>query len=287
MFVTEAPSRALQDIIYTTLIRDEASVTNGPIFRDYASSPSTNQVEAVAIDEPAKDIDLEEKAYLWSRPNGNQFEAEFIAVIGGKAILKTTRGKQLKIPLDQLTAEDREHIGLIKPPKFTVDFIKLTKSQNSRYEMSPYNPTLPPRANDFTFGAKLKQRGSGDYPHKLTVEYFAIGRQLLGKNKYVLIDRQSSTFTPTKENDRSFSFKGEPIEIIEYTNEHFDTEPRGNRPSGNLVTVTDERGQIIQYSASSSWLWENIDRLKQLPIGAYMDKTCTRTYPDSPKPVKW
>ena len=57
--------------------------------------------------------------------------------------------------------------------------------------------------------------------------------------------------------------------------------------AGNLVIVTDKRGEIIQYSASKAWLWENIENLKRLPVGAYMDKTCARAYPTSPKPTKW
>ena len=62
---------------------------------------------------------------------------------------------------------------------------------------------------------------------------------------------------------------------------------RGTRPDGNLVTITDSRGQVIQYKASNAWLWENIENLKKLPGGAYMDKTCTRAYPTSPKPTRW
>ena len=285
MFATEEPSRELQDIIYSTLIQNEAAVTNGPIFRDYMVAPQTNQTQEVVAEIPESE-DEEEKLRVWSGTDGKQFEAEYVSVIGGKAVLKTTRGKMLKIPKDKLSAKDREYIELIKPPQFTIDFVKLSNGQSGRYKVSPYNPSLPPRVNDFTFGAKLKQRSAGDYNHELIVEYFAIGKELLG-DKYILLDRKSGTFTPTKENGRSHTFKGDPIEMIEYINEGFDTEPRGRRPDGNLVIITDERGQIIQYKASKSWLWENIDRLRELPVGAYMDKTCTRAYPTSPRPTKW
>jgi len=284
MFATTEPSRELQDIIYSTLIQNEAAITNGPIFRDYMLPLATNRVEEVATEEIPESVEEETKPHVWIRSDGKQFDAEFVSVIGGKAVLKTSRGKMLKIPMANLSAEDREYVELINFPTFAIDFVKLSDSQSNRYKMSPFNNSPPPRVNDFTFGAKVKQRSAGEYNHELSLEYFAIGKELLG-NKYVLLDRQSSTFTPTTETERSHSFRGKPVEMIEYTN--FDEEPRGVRPGGNLIIVTDKRGEIIQYSASKAWLWENIENLKRLPLGAYMDKTCTRAYPTSPKPTKW
>ncbi len=285
MFATTEPSRDLQDIIYASLIQNEASVTNGPIFRDYKVPARTNTVAEVAVVEspPAASAE-EEKTHLWTRTDGKRFEAEFVSVIGDKAVFKSLKGKTVKVPMDRISAEDRAYMEMLDPPQFSIDFIKLSDNQASRYESSPFSLYPPPRVNDFTFGAKLKKRSAGEYNHELTVEYFAIGKEMIG-NKYVLLDRQSSTFVPTKENGWSHSFKGEPVEMIEYVN--FDDEVRGVRPDGNMVVVTDERGKVIQHSASKSWLWTHIDNLKKLPVGAYMDKTCTRAYPTSPKPAKW
>lgn len=284
MFTTTEPPRALQDIIYSSLNQNEASVTNGPIFRDYMPQPSTNRVkEIVAAAKTLESADGEVLPHVWTASNGEEFEAEYISVIGDQAVLKTAQGKQLKIPVAKLSAEDREYIELLKPPEFAIDFVKLSDGQLGRYKMPPGSNALPPRSNDFSFGAKVKQRGSGDYNHELTIEYFAIGKERLG-DRYVLLDRKSSTFTPTKKNGKSHSFKSEPIEFIEYD---YDDQPRGVRPDGNLITITDKRGEIIQYSSSKAWLWENMDNLRKLPLGAYMDKTCTRVYPTSPKSSRW
>jgi len=285
MFTTAEPSRDLQDIIYSDLIRDEAVVTNGLVFRDYMLSPKTNQVEEVAAD-PEKSGETESKRCIWTSTDGKEIEAGYVAVVAGKVVLETSTGKQLKVPLAKLSPADREYVELMNPPGFAIDFVKLADSKLGRYELSPMELVwgyTPPRINDFTFGAKVKQRGAGAYNHKLTLEYFAIGKELLG-DRYVLLDRQSSTFTPTKENERSHAFKGESIEFVEYD---LEGQTRGRRPDGNLVILTDKRGHVIQYRASKSWLWEHIENLKRLPIGAYMDETCTRAYPTSPKPTKW
>jgi len=288
MFKTAEPSRELQDVIYSSLIENEAAVTNGPVFRDYMVSAPTNKALEKVAEEPEKTEAVEEepKIHVWTTVDGKQLEANYVSRTGDKVVLKTAKGRQLKVPLDKLSPEDLEFIDLLNPPKFTIDFIKLSNSQLGRYQLSPMElqwNVQPPRVNDFTFGAKVKQRGAGAYNHELTVEYFAIGKELIG-DKYILLDRGSSTFVPSKENGFSHSFKGDPIEFVEYD---VSGELRGRRPDGNLVVLIDKRGRVIQHSASKSWLWENYDKLKKLPAGAYMDKTCTRTYPTSPKPTLW
>ena len=62
---------------------------------------------------------------------------------------------------------------------------------------------------------------------------------------------------------------------------------RGKKYAGYLITVSDKRGKVIQYRASKPWLWENIENLKDMPVGRYMDKTCTRVHPTSPKAAKY
>ncbi|RKX46667.1 MAG: hypothetical protein DRP64_02875 [Verrucomicrobia bacterium] len=282
MFSTAEPSRDLQDAIYKDLIRGEVAVTNGPVFRDYLLMPQTNRMEAVAADS----VETESKRHVWTRIDGKKIEAEYVTLIADKVVLEYSQGKQLKVPMANLSPVDREYIELLNSPKFAIDFVKLGNNKLNRYELSPMEihwAVPQPRVNDYTFGAKVKQMSSGLYNHELTVEYFAIGKESLG-NKYILLDRQSSTFTPTRENGRSHEFKGAPIELVEYD---LDEQRRGAKPVGNLVTITDKRGHIIQYRAPYSWLWENIENLKRLPVGSYMDKTCTRVYPTPPKSTRW
>ena len=55
-------------------------------------------------------------------------------------------------------------------------------------------------------------------------------------------------------------------------------------PEGYAVLVDYELdSQRRGTKASNHWLWENIENLKKLPVGSYMDKTCTRVYPTRPK----
>jgi len=214
---------------------------------------------------------------IWTNTDGKTIEAEFFTTIGDQVVVKDAKGKQLKIPMATLSPADLEYIELEQPPKLIINF---TKQSNQRTRpTSPYLNEDPIRIMDYTFGAKVKQDSAKTYNHELKVEYFAIGGEITG-DKNILLDRKESSFTPTRENDQSHQFKGKPVEILDY-----DMKDRrfGRKVVGNLITVTDVRGKIIAFNSSPTWLMTNIENLKQLPVGAYFDETCTRCYPSPPK----
>ena len=278
MFKTTEPSRDLTDVILRTLVPGEASITNGPVFCDYDSSVRGIAGEPAAPEPASSDTLLEENGTrIWTGEDGKVLKAEYVMTMGGRVLLKTTKGKQLKIPLTQLSMDDREFVELANPPTFSIDYVK--KSSQRQVEAPPGRALAPIRVLDYTFGAKLKQTSAGSYNHELRVEYYAIGAEIDGDN-HILLDRKTSTFVPAKENQRSHVFKGKPVELVDYV---LDSQRRGTKPGGHLITVTDERGKIIDYSASGEWLFGNLENLKQLPVGSYMDKTCARVYPTSPK----
>ena len=283
MFKTDEPSLDLQDAIYRTLVPGEASVTGGPVFRDYSTDRTVPTLadKAEAVEPAVEPADAETKMRVWTTGSGKQFEAEYLSSIGDKAVFRTSRGKQLKVLTAELSPVDQELIDLDRPPEFSMTFVKSSKPRF--VETTPFLDEDAPRINDWTFGAKVRQTGARPYNHELTVEFFAIGQELIG-NAFVLLDRQSSSFVPSKENSRSHAFSGGEIEFMEYV---FDGQRRGLAYKGNLITITDKRGRVIQYSASSDWLWDHIENLKELPVGRFMDKTATRVHPTSPKPARY
>ncbi len=287
-FKTAEPSRDLLDAIYANLVPDEISLTNGPVFCDYDQNAGKGvDFQAPGKQEPVAAIQpkAEEAPSLrtWTGLDSKTLEAEYIAVIGDKAVLKTAKGKQKRIPLAQLSAEDREYIELANPPAFNIDFSTKTKQIFSIEKGGPSGITI---GYDYQAKVRLKQTSTGDYNHPLRVEFFAIGKEIAG-NRYILLDRQESSFTPTRENGKSDEFSGKSIKLDNYwvNFKANQSQHRGQKPLGYLVTVTDQRGKSIQHQASSAWLHENLANLKNLPIGAYMDKNCIRTFPTPPPAI--
>ncbi len=275
MFKTTEPSRNLKDRIFEWLTYDHATLTGGPVFRDIPPSlPSVEKVQSVeTIPEPVRS-----KVHIWSRPDGETFEAELVGMMGDKVVLKSPGGKQIRVPVAQLSANDRTYVELARPPKFNITFTK--QSSQRIIESTPYLNEVPPKLLDYTFGAKFKQTSTRAYDHPVHAELFVLGQQRIDDGKYILLDHQTSAFIPGKANARSHVFKGEPIELMSYDA----SQPRGRKYSDYLLILTDERGDLIQQRSSASWLYPNLENLRQLKVGNFLDKTCERVYPTGPGP---
>lgn len=201
-------------------------------------------------------------------------------VMGSEAVLKDDKGRRRNIPLAQLSPEDKKYIGLANPPSLAISF---SRKNRPKYAIVDGGPSGVAVGYFYTYKTKLKQTSAGPYPYPLDVEFFAIGKEIHG-DQYVLLNRQSSRFVLSKENDRSHSFSGEAVELPNYI---LDGIHRGLKDSGCLVVVTDPRGKIIEYYSSQKWLFEHVDNLKDLSIGNYMDKSCVRVYPTGPKRTRY
>lgn len=218
----------------------------------------------------------------WTLADGTVFEAKYKAVVSNNVIMEGPNKEQEKIAMGRFSAADIEFFELENPPEFRISFRK--KSSQLQYS-SRFILSQMPVIIQYTFGARLEQRSAGKYNHELTVEFFAIATQRGHNNKFILMDRQSRPFTPSKENNFSLEFWSSRIaEMDEYT--FNDLDPRGKKYDGFLIIVTDKRGKVIATKTANKWLLENIETLRERGIGNYMDNTCKRVHPGRPFAVR-
>jgi len=280
MFKTAEPSLDLIDAVYWWLIPGEASVTNGPVFCDYELGPriiDLNPEEG----EPIRFLSDEvAQIRTWTMKNGKTLEALLVSKIGDQVVLKNKRGRQKKVPWTMLSEADHEYVVLSNPPRFKIDFIKSSKPQF--FIESPDISGWTPDQLDYTFGVRVKQDGAGSYNQELRVEFFAFADELEGGN-HVLLDRQESFFTPTKENGLSCQFYGEKsIPVREIDTGWSDGTifgRRGVKYGGKLVVISDKYGRIVDYSASNNWMIGALPRLRVLAVGKHCDKEGKRVFP--------
>jgi hypothetical protein len=286
-FKTAEFSRDLLDEIEQYLPVEEASLTNGPVFRDYdlpsqvadhtaeADEPSTAP-EALPLDDSSVD-----KMRTWTLMDGRTFDAEFVSLIGDKVAFKKAGGKLIKISQGNLSEADLIFIQIENPPELDISFSK--KSLQRVYPESLGSQPRPTSYN-YVFSAKIKQISTKNYDQELQVEVFAIGAEVDG-DKYILLDRQKHRFTPTRENQRSGKFSGESVVLTDYQvgNDTWGRQHRGQKYASYLVVITDSRGEIIAQETPKKWLFEHLENLREIPVGRYFDKTCTRVGPTRPK----
>ena len=219
---------------------------------------------------------------MWTFKTGETLEAEYVKDLFEKIVLRDANGKEWTILKDKFvfSAEDLEYLDLENPPELVLEFRKSITQKN--FTMVRFAEDRPSEQRA-TFGALVKQKGYQEYNYPMTVEFFAIGKEIKG-NRYILLDRLSQPFRLTKENKKEFEFYSE--RIVHMTDTWGDSENysrRGEQYAGFLIVVKDKRGKVIAMDGSDKWLEQNLATLEERYIGNYMDETCQRTYPTRPK----
>ncbi len=282
IFRTAELSHAMLDQIYAQLPEDEVCCTNGPIFNDFGAIKAVVQTPDSVSDDSTEGQGETVELRTWHLANGQTVEAAFERVLFDKLVLKTADGKDVTIPKDEfaLSAADREYLELEDFPKLDLLFRKSIERKN--FSMIRGSENRPPEQRA-SFGAKVVQKSTAEYNHPLTVEYFAIGQEIKG-DRYILLDRMSKTFTPTKENKRSVEFySNRLVRMTDLWDASQTYSRRGEQYYGFIITVKDKRGKLVAVDASNNWLADHLDTLETRRIGNYMDKTCMRAFPSRPK----
>lgn len=218
----------------------------------------------------------------WTYQSGKQLEAEYLAYLMKYVLVKNAQGREVRIPMADLSEEDRTFVELINPPTLRVDFIPSSKQRDPK--PSPiWENNSPVSAIYYTFGARVSQTSAGDYNHPLTLEIIPISQQIYDPSKYHLLGRiMSEPFVLSNANRRKFEFKdSQEFRTLRYV--IASKTPRGEKIAEHLVLVRDVRGEIIAYSSTKNWLINGYDKLAELPNGAWFDRKCNRVHPTSPK----
>ena len=288
-FKTDELPRELLDEIRKYLPAGELSLTNGPIFRDYDLAArtighGTDGTEPELTPEAVpQEGSSDNEMRTWTLMDGRTFEAEFVSLASGRAVIKNDKGKLRKIPMKNLSVGDRKFIQLEMPPEFDISFSKQSEQRAYPETRSGKHPMTTTYHTDFS--AKIRQTSTKNYDHELQAEVFVVGAEF-GGDQYMLLDRFKSTFMLTAENHKSIRVKGKTVDITDYQvgKDSFGWQHRGRKYSSYLVVITDSRGEIIGHKTPKKWLFENFENLKKLPVDSYFDNTCTRVDPSRPKP---
>ncbi len=138
VFRTSEIAEATMDRIYSDLYPGDVTLTNGPIFRDFSAKERDPDLlpKPDPIPEPVPLQDEVDPVRIWTSLDGTVIDATLRAVMGNTVVLMTPKGKQLKVPLDKLSSEDREFLALSRPPKFDINFLRSSSQAHRRRPIS-------------------------------------------------------------------------------------------------------------------------------------------------------
>ncbi len=285
IFQTALQSRTQVEDLERVIYPGDASINEGPIFQDFAPKQVAKE-DSEPEEEGASVPEVKSTLRTWTLSDGKTIEAELANQTSQTVWMKAGDGREIKLPVDRFSKEDREYLVLCNPPRLRIDFTeKIDTLEQPPNPGDRFNDTRRPvEIRDYTFKTRVKVMDTVRYTYPLTVEYFAIGREREGDH-YVLWKRGSKTFTPGKENKFMVEFtSGSPIRrVCKSMQIEAGSRMRGEVYDGYLVTVTDQRGEIIAHRTSNEFLFKYIARLKEVPVTRHFDKECIRVAP--PRPI--
>ena len=284
VFKTDNLTHTMIDALLQDVYPVDVNFTNGPVFCDYMVEPVDYTPEMVTNIPPVFVKDDVSGSRTWTGPDGQSMDGRFL-LQAEDYVLVDVDGKQRKLPLDMLSDADRLFVELAKPPKFKMDFFRDSEHVDMSHLVGPYVDIRGHSITDCTLGAKIRQTSSGNYGQELKLEIFAIGQQVNDNDKFILFDRKSETFVPNELGRKEFRLETRKVRLRNYQNRctsKQSTPFRGQEYKGYLMVLTDSLGRVVQYDASSKFLFENLTRLQKLPVGSYFDKHCVRVFPTGP-----
>ena len=222
----------------------------------------------------------------WTLKSGKTKEAEYVVIMNDKVVLKTEKGRQLKIPLNQLSQEDLDWLTLANPPKLKIVTKKRQTPVKFQWMPNESGNKNPPEDYFLAVGVTVTKESNRPYPNELKIELFSFAEEIDGKN-FVLLDRVSTNITLSAENEYSCTLWTKSAYLTD-ENDSFAQHRRGEKPKGQMVLITDERGIIIASNISNKWTLDILDQLREFPTGKHFNKAGERTWPPQPKrPLDW
>jgi hypothetical protein len=272
------------DAVYQQMWEGQLDLTGGPIFNDFdtggASDPPFETARnAEPEPEPVDPAPAVSPLRIWALADGKTVEAEYVNIMGGNVVLKTSRGKVVKVPASEFSEADRLEIELRNPPK-----LKLMLKKDTRQFAVLNNPEMDnpvPAATEFTGNVVIEQDGRmNDYQRELRVEFYLVADEYDGNN-FILYDRQIENFKLTPENSRRYELQGRKDIMLRY--EHYCGNVRGEKYKGYMILVFNERDELIAQNLSHDWLLDLRDKLLTFPVGRHFNKEGDRVFP--PRPI--
>jgi hypothetical protein len=268
------------DVIYTDLYSGDTTLTNGPVFRDFAARQPSAAAPAGGAVPPEPSVPPEPQMREWTCRDGAVVSGRFQHVLGNTLVLETERRRPVKLQLDQLIDEDRERVDLLNPPDFDINWTKKSR-QVPNPPLSPYISQRPLSIYDYNFGVRIRQATRANaYDHEVQVEYFAVGEEIAGDN-LILLDHRQEVFNPAGLAGEAFELLGPDIRMKRMA--YRDSAPmRGTEYFGFLVTLRDKQGYLIAHKASHDFLLEILPGLSRLVPHNHFNRDGQRVFPTQP-----
>jgi len=194
----------------------------------------------------------------WTGSNGSRLEADFVKEVAGKVVLRSTAGKELRVPRSYLAKEDIEYLDLNTPPRAAI--VSTVKVSEVELEDDLSADVVKSKIS-------IRKTSSPPYSLPVTATLFLIG--VVGCNEnYVVLERCKSDLRFTSENRNQPNLEVPAFRLYDINFEGV----IGIEYEGYLVVVTDPNGIVLAVESNRTAIEKNGIKLLQCKVGDQFDR---------------
>ena len=201
---------------------------------------------------------------IWTDQSGQQYEAEYMKDLFGKITLRTVDGKEIRVPLEDLSEADQKYLRVEIPPTLDVTCrIPPPKRPARRGDWDDRDDT-----ETWVYNAEvtISKESRRPFTSRLFGELFLIAEEVDGDN-YILLSKTEASFLLLDKDNNQHAFKAEPVEVRRFL-ESGGKQWRGEEFYGYLVVISDRHGTILAVKTDIKKPWvskpETIAALREL-----------------------
>jgi hypothetical protein len=197
----------------------------------------------------------------WADKKGNIIEAEHVATLDDKVVLRKADGSEIRVSLDTLSEKDRKYAILQKPPRIEIKVSPKTDRSNTGY-----NRNVQIQKETVEVEVNIRKSSSAPYEAPLHAELYVIGRPEQ-HDGYMILDKKVQRIQFTTENDNQQTFSSAPVVLKQLEA----GKQAGVEYKGYLVVVLDRKGEIIDSKASKLDYAQNAEAIMAGSKGTKFD----------------
>lgn len=204
----------------------------------------------------------------WTSKKGDTIEARYLRPFaGGKVVLKTSEGRELKIPVSELSARDQDYVASLVPVKLKINVDVDADSETTR-ESEYYV-----EKREVVKGVVDIEKTNREPSNKtFTIRCYVFAKNLSGRSFWLIsYTEKKGSYKGTAKN---IGFRIETAEVAYETSSWED--PSGFRYDGYLVVVEDDAGQTVTMDSNRGTYEKNWSKIKGSQKGHEFDRDFDR-----------
>jgi hypothetical protein len=206
---------------------------------------------------------------VWRDTRGQQVTGEFVRIQFGRVMLRTPDKQQAFIPMDELSAPDKNYVDQLILPEIDLTVRKKIAAK----ERNPNDMGDGDYIDVVTLTLTVQKKSRMPYGGTLRAEVYFVGQEVV-TDLLVLFGKKTVDVEFTEKNDGVFTWSSS-ADIRQY--EEYNGQSRGSKYTGYVVMVFDPQGNRMAMKSSLSRVDEDkLDALRTFYVGTFFDDECRK-----------